>query len=833
MNRSKTKKWVEAKTQNYDGDDWGADDYDDDEDDEPEHAVPQQHLTQDQLPSQRTVSQTQPPYQSPSSTTAPSSQFQSYPPPTAAPASHPATEPTSNLPHPASYQEEPEPPIVSPMVAAVPITPTAAADVDPASAEPAVEKSANGKPLPFIRPSDIYKRMEAERERQRVSSDDTRPPLETVTDSNPTDHSSSPAAFTVEHPVDAGFVVPESSRNVVTAPVPVTPQRSDFNDMGSATRDNDSKRISLSPKLPDLARMSVFGADFFSTTLTDDSSAPPLPTATVTKDSQEGVVEPKASLQQPSAVAVDHPAAKHPAETAVSTASDVDSRQHSREAIPPLQTIQEPQEDEDEEKDDGDEQDFAPTEPLKLGKGDPSLPVFEPKPFAREATFGTDTSSPVKESDVLREEIMRTLSPVATEKSDLTSASAQGSVAENGKERQGTNDSAYTLKDYDSYWSDPNTDAPPPQETEKLAAAPSFAMDPVPETEPTTAEPTKADSVTEPAEASEDHHSAAMAGAGIAGVAAVGAAAAVAARPQPDQNLRRRFSWEASEEPAAASEIVGVNDAPPAPAVSAAPEEHGEPKVLTEGANAPSISVVPAGSTAAAPVHQKSPTIDAPRASVASDEGGAPIEREESRLSLADEKALAHESNTSLVAPSPPPESHPALAPSLQTTAPSQTTGQPAMTFREIMELGSAQDRIAKFNEARVSFATNEIGLHNWLVTMQTEHPEHASRSASGYMPQVDTGSVAAESGPQPAAQQPYYQQYLNASSPSSSSPTGRSRLAGLSIPSTGGSSAFGQSSNQLGAKSKEFMQSAGKMGKGLLSKGKFKLRGSGDKVFH
>lgn len=795
--------------------------------------MPQQRLTQDQLPSQRSASQTQAQYQSPSSTTAPSSQFQSYAPPTAAPVSHPATEPASNLPPPASYQE-PEQPIVTPIVAAVPVTPAPTADVDPTSAEPAVEKSANGKPLPFIRPSDIYKRMEAERERQRVSSDDTRPPLETVTDSNPTDHSSSPATFTVEHPVDAGFAVPESSRNVVTAPEPVTPQRSDFNDVGSATRDNDSKRISLSPKLPDLARMSVFGADFFSTTLTDDS-APPLPTATATKDSQEGAIEPKASLEQPSAVAVDHPVAKQSAEAPVSTASDDGLRQHNREAIPPLQTIQEPQEDEveDEDEDDGHEQDFAPTEPLKLGKGDPSLPVFEPKPFAREATFGTDTSSPVKESDVLREEIMRTLSPVATEKSDLTSASAQGSVTENGKERQGTNDSAYTLKDYDSYWSEPNADAPPPQEAEK-PAAPSFAIETVPEVEHSVAEPTRAESVAAPAEASEDHHSAAIAGAGIAGVAAVGAAAAVAAKPQPEQNVRRRFSWEASEEPAAASEIVGVNDAPPpGPVVSAAPEEHSEPKVLTEGANAPSISVVPASSTPAAPVHQQSPSVDAPRASVASDEGGAPIEREESRLSLADEKALAHESNTSLVSPTPPPESHPALAPPLQTTAPSQMSGQPAMTFREIMELGSAQDRIAKFNEARVSFATNEIGLHNWLVTMQTDHPEHASRSAPGYRPQGDTGSVGAGSGPQPAAQQPYYQQYLNASSPSSSSPTGRSRLAGLSIPSTGGSSGFGQSSNQLGAKGKEFMQSAGKMGKGLLSKGKFKLRGSGDKVFH
>ena len=153
--------------------------------------------------------------------------------------------------------------------------------------------------------------------------------------------------------------------------------------------------------------------------------------------------------------------------------------------------------------------------------------------------------------------------------------------------------------------------------------------------------------------------------------------------------------------------------------------------------------------------------------------------------------------------------------------------------WRDIMSLATPVQRTLKFEAGRDTHQTWESGLENWLSSLMIEHPEYANSTASfsgtGGTPASQKGHA---SGPSVSHnQQPYYQQYLNASSPTTGQPAaGRSRLGG-SVPS--GSSGFGNSSNQIGTKSKELMQSAGKMGKGLFSKGKSKLRGTGDKVFH
>ncbi|PHH88031.1 hypothetical protein CDD83_8080 [Cordyceps sp. RAO-2017] len=157
------------------------------------------------------------------------------------------------------------------------------------------------------------------------------------------------------------------------------------------------------------------------------------------------------------------------------------------------------------------------------------------------------------------------------------------------------------------------------------------------------------------------------------------------------------------------------------------------------------------------------------------------------------------------------------------------------MAFREIMGMTHPVERIAKYNETRQYFASADSGLNTWLAALQVQYPEYAngpvpfSAAASRQAAQPLSPSSA---GAQSTAQQPYYQQYLNASAPSAPH-SGRSRLGGLQAPSQSTGSTFGHPSNQIGTRSKEFMQSAGKMGKGLLSKGKNKLRGSGDKVFH
>jgi hypothetical protein len=230
--------------------------------------------------------------------------------------------------------------------------------------------------------------------------------------------------------------------------------------------------------------------------------------------------------------------------------------------------------------------------------------------------------------------------------------------------------------------------------------------------------------------------------------------------------------------------------------------------------------------------------------------------REQARMSIADDKLLADLGSVSLVTASPPPasDSHPAVSsPTSAASVPAPQAPAPnanplaqakAMNFRDIMALSTPSERIAKYNEAREALAARDSGLESWLVYLTTEHPElSASISApGGQMTPRSSNNASLPAGVQPSSQQPYYQQYLNASSPSTSVPQsgggggsggGRSRLGGLSMPSQMSGSAFGNSGNQICTKSKEFMHSAGKMGKGLLSKGKSKLRGSGDKVFH
>jgi hypothetical protein len=160
------------------------------------------------------------------------------------------------------------------------------------------------------------------------------------------------------------------------------------------------------------------------------------------------------------------------------------------------------------------------------------------------------------------------------------------------------------------------------------------------------------------------------------------------------------------------------------------------------------------------------------------------------------------------------------------------------MAFRDIMGMPTAAERIEKYDETREMFAKMDSGLENWMTHLKVQHPEHADQTSSfygaGLQAQGSGLSLATAGGSQPSQQQPYYQQYLNASSPAVNAPaTNRARFAPAPVSSQGATSAFGSSGNQIGTKSKEFMQSAGKMGKGLFNKGKSKLRGTGDKVFH
>ena len=186
-----------------------------------------------------------------------------------------------------------------------------------------------------------------------------------------------------------------------------------------------------------------------------------------------------------------------------------------------------------------------------------------------------------------------------------------------------------------------------------------------------------------------------------------------------------------------------------------------------------------------------------------------------------------------------------------QTTAGPQTHLPPAApiqqarvpAFREITALKSPAERIRAFNDTREQFANMNTGLQHWLAVTLLNLSEHEDVIKNGGMTGAfRAGHKASQSKSKLGGlmtapnSQPYYQQYLDATPQSGNSagapggaPPGQSPPQ--AFPTSAGSSGK-ISSQQVQAKSKELLQSAGKYGgkanvaaKGLFSKGKNKLR--------
>jgi hypothetical protein len=260
----------------------------------------------------------------------------------------------------------------------------------------------------------------------------------------------------------------------------------------------------------------------------------------------------------------------------------------------------------------------------------------------------------------------------------------------------------------------------------------------------------------------------------------------------------------------------------------------------------------------------------------------------ERRLSLADEKGLTNVSSYSL-SPTPPEDQHPSKsgqkiismldvgldapasvksteetqhqispAPNSATQSPHNSIQSPqsfgprpqhmsntprVRQFREITALRTSAERIAAYKEAQMQYATMDSGLSDWLHFASSPVNAQAPRTPSA---QFDTEKlmsnlpkISGQPGSTAQQPQPYYQQYLNASTPTT--PITPVIRGSATMP---GSQGFGHSggkitTHQVSAKSKELLHSAGifggkasKAGKGLLAKGKSRLMGSsGDKV--
>ncbi|KAK1720640.1 hypothetical protein BDP67DRAFT_500369 [Colletotrichum lupini] len=1105
VKRTKTKKWVEAKTQNYDGDDWGND-FEDEADDPvpvpplkptgyrqagqstntalPSHQPPAPSAPQpaepvpSMRPAQPTVNEARPtsshrptaglpplqiqnsakptppvvqqpvvnevkppaPVAEPASVgaapeRAPQEPLVSPPPPASAglpsrmsPAPVPAPVPAPFAGRPEYPRGTPSPPVGSRRTSPAPAqtqatrfpprkssmgqqdrdrqasgsrsSSTQRPWIDQRSASPSNVKSpgtpSNTTAAHFIRPSDIYRQMDDNKEKEGGLTEAGRPSIDSAT--GPRSESSVSAANPTVPVVDAGEqqpmrrsldkgdglgVVDNATRQPILAPVAERKSEYGFDgllaqpqaqgvDRGrlsppggmpesnlgvpepqlqrpTAEESDQNRRYSTSPRLPDLARMSLFGDDFFSNPDKYAHEAPPmpsLPSQIQTQPSEPASTAEKApavhksptaatpgdvtsplptisttpqptNSSLPASQPVSRERSRSPSQTppaleessrsrlpsqttrpsipggwVTETRSIADSQSTSAVATPAATADRKPilgvdpgevspiTDNEDDKfgasgvattKDtvsipvsipeaseraaqmegrvdqDDDPETSAPLNPRESGSS--SLDFAAPERLQRESTMSTIADpSPVKESDKLREEIMRSLSPVRPTSHELNNFNNHQSLSP-AVDNSGTRESAYLDSVYDDYWTagDDKPDVPslPSQQPEqKRALTPNKDISDVPPLSP------RKDAMDKP------------------------------------PALGRRFSWEAGGEQVTPKASDAQKDplAEPHPQPGDAGEDSVPPKqgddelqatqseVASDSGRTPLATGLDDGhisvpQDAGAMSHQVSQVSSAPRdrmdsevieppspVSVTADKNttsAAPTRR----LSLAEEKSMARVSSNP-VSPSPPPGDHPALAqvqpepepePEPESSEAGQAPASPAApqrqstqpvkitTFKEIMDLSNAKDRIQKYNETRSQFASMDSGLNNWLENLKAQHPEHANATASFGVGAPGPGqSQSSPTTSQPASQQPYYQQYLNASNPNlaagasgrppaGSAPTGSSHSP---------SSDFKHSSGQVGAKGKGLLLAAGKAGKGLLSKGKNKLRGTGDKVF-
>ncbi|KAI2619784.1 hypothetical protein GGS26DRAFT_319459 [Hypomontagnella submonticulosa] len=484
---------------------------------------------------------------------------------------------------------------------------------------------------------------------------------------------------------------------------------------------------------------------------------------------------------------------------------------------------------------------FPPTAPLNprrsfVASADLATPVTQ----GRKSTMSTvDTASPEKESDKLREEIIKSLSasPTITPDASMILGSSGGGAREPTPGML-TRESTYLSGVYDDYLA--------PAEEKSLQETGQILKQGVKlagygdnETESTPGPNLQKETFPDIAPLSPH-------------------------RSPEQQNARRptrRFSWEDDSEKTGVDPVETKPSAPVLAQDSTPSDQRQDEKVtVTEpntAATSPNVLHIQAEGTGTishqvsqvssrAPGDQSSTTLEPPSPDSRAAEQSPPTRTiapgglEASRLSLAEEKEkvlVQSSSNTSSA------DQHPALVNPVESAPSSSPSTQPApvahsipqakvMAFRDILNLVSIDQRIQKFDETRGQFYSMDSGLSNWLAYMYSQ-PDHGITATIGMQPSTAQGQMPSFGAPAPN-QQPYYQQYLNASNPGAPpAPPGRVSTGNLQHMFTGQPmSSFGSSSNQVGAKSKELLQAAGafgnkgmKSGMKLFNKGKNKLR--------
>lgn len=477
---------------------------------------------------------------------------------------------------------------------------------------------------------------------------------------------------------------------------------------------------------------------------------------------------------------------------------------------------------------------IAPLQPRKGSAPDSSPEDFRP-PIMRVETYSTlENSSPLKESDFLRDEIMRSLSPARP---------ADGSK-ELPQDEDVVRESAYLSDVYGDYWSgDDKLEAAATSKQEKRNAG-----DP----EPTST--TKEESVITPAQP----------GYSWASEAPIAAPAAEPETANPGLN-RNRFSWEAGRE---ASESAQSPESPKEVTSSTLPAEIQElispldADLTSPLITLPTLNIDDNGSNSRG-VGQRYSLAEPLPLSSAGDRDSlamAPGDRRSSLFSYHTDDKMLMQSPMSPMSPmepigledneqqaqdqqaarasTPSEATAPEGVPLPRSPSPTKPRSQPAaynsMTLKQIQQLPTSDDRVLKMRETREHFAELDSGLSEWLADMSSREQHENAMATFNY---ALSGADAELWGTKGGARIP-----LNAAPASAEEGAGQGAGAGGGGQSQGGPNGnvgfVGRSasgsvnlgnlvmhSGQAGAKGKELLHSAGKLSKGLLSKGKNKLR--------
>ncbi|KAK2075071.1 hypothetical protein P8C59_009229 [Phyllachora maydis] len=803
VNRSKTRKWVEAKQQTYDGDDWGADYDEDDDDDDDAEPVAMPTAAAARQAHQETLERAA---QAPARPLGPRQ-----------PWSGPSTAPPPNsndLPlfrGGGSGQPQPMPPLHLDTEEA--LLPAPAAVFAPHQQKLRSASASPGIPSPG---SNLFP--------PRQSSLGQQDGHDAAESSRPASLASALSARNMS-PARQGQQAPakpvqETSRTRMAGLAPVAERMSEYGMDGLLAsyqdgHEHEVQRMATSPQLPSLSRMSAFGDDFLSASSSHPGAEHMLPdnmpTTLHDHDQEQGRIQtpatPAAAARPATSrlprLATDAPQpSPHDLSTpgsasqsgqvqnlvrAINSRSPSPAKAAAREEDSPARAESTAAHDFEEGSrgslsTTAHASDIMPTAPLNPRKvADPSAAPPDgrctPPPVERRSTCESATSSPVKESDMLREEIMQSLSPgqppppppmpipVPMPVPMPVQASSTRSADEPVTRES---ESSYLSSLYDEYWSTGQG---------KSGVGSDGGLE-----------------------------DARQRGAGAGPGAAVAAVApeqpfdpertpkAAQAAPLPHASNARRFSWETGPEQ------VNLDAGPSGSA---------------EGSGGDATSGRP-GSASAAPGEKVL----------------VPPLLEEEEKELAD---LAPSTSQDVGAEARGAEG--AFSSSTSETIAQQPDMTTILSFRQILDMASPAERIAAFRSTRAQFSTLDTGLHGWLRGMC--RASYGGGEHVGLTGSFGGGLVGSRSGAPGRGRQSGGSREMLGAAAAAAAAAGQPEGGGEgteasdlgSVGGGGGSLGLGHmghTGQQVGAKGKELFKSAGKAGKGLLSKGRNKLRGTG-----